>query len=110
MKNYEGHDIYCDLIIPRTVAVNIMKETARVIAFHHTKPYWPVHIVVTPKHHVASLLTLDNDLAVELLAVIKEIATQVQNEHGAVRILTNLGAYQDSKHLHFHISSGVLLQ
>jgi histidine triad (HIT) family protein len=27
-------------------------------------------------------------------------------EKGAVRVLTNLGRYQDSKHLHFHVYSG----
>jgi histidine triad (HIT) family protein len=27
-------------------------------------------------------------------------------EHGACRVLTNLGRYQESKHLHFHVNSG----
>jgi histidine triad (HIT) family protein len=27
-------------------------------------------------------------------------------EQGACRVLTNLGDYQDSKHLHWHIISG----
>jgi len=30
----------------------------------------------------------------------------VLDEHGACRVLTNLGKYQDSKHLHWHVSSG----
>ena len=34
------------------------------------------------------------------------IAGKVESEYGAARVLTNLGEYQDSKHLHFHISSG----
>jgi hypothetical protein len=34
------------------------------------------------------------------------VAAQVVREHGACRVLTNLGAYQDSKHLHFHVSAG----
>ena len=31
---------------------------------------------------------------------------QVTREHGACRVLTNLGRYQDSKHLHFHVNTG----
>ena len=43
------------------------------------------------------------------LDVIKEVARQVVAEHGACRVLTNLGAYQDSKHLHWHVSAGEVL-
>lgn len=106
--SYSGSDIYCDLIIPGKLEVKIVKETEHILAFHHTKPYWPVHIVVTPKQHIASLLELDPDspVAKELLPVIQEIARKVNETEGACRVLTNLGNYQDSKHLHVHVSSG----
>lgn len=109
MSTYEGNDIYCDLIIPRKIDIKLVKETDNVIAFHHTNPHWPVHIIVTPKKHVASLLEMSEesrDLASELFEVISEVARQVMDEEGACRIVTNLGKYQDSKHLHFHVSSG----
>jgi histidine triad (HIT) family protein len=109
MTAYKGSDIYCDLIIPRKVPIIIIKETKNVIAFHHTKPHWPVHIVVTCKQHVPSLLELKNGLAIEMLNVIKEVAKSVNSKEGASRILTNLGDYQDSKHLHVHICSGTPL-
>lgn len=79
------------------------------LAFHHTRPFWPAHIVVIPKRDINSLLTLeqsDNQLLIELFDAIKPIASQVVAEHGAARVLTHLGKYQDSKHLHFHINSG----
>lgn len=106
MTDYNGNDIYCDLIIPQKVPIEVIKETESVLAFYHTKPFWPLHIVVTPKQHVHSLLELDEELGKELLAVIKEIARKIKEEQGACRVLTNLGEYQDSKHLHIHISSG----
>ena len=37
-------------------------------------------------------------------------AAAVTAEHGACRVLTNLGRYQDSKHLHFHVNSGTPLR
>lgn len=107
MSEYVGSDIYCDLIIPRSIPIEVVRETENVLAYHHTKPRWPVHIVVTPKRHVDSLLTLGTDtIARELLEVVQEAAAKVTKEQGACRVLTNLGEYQDSKHLHIHVSSG----
>ena len=34
------------------------------------------------------------------------MAATVEADIGAARVLTHLGAYQDSKHLHVHVSSG----
>lgn len=108
MTDYTGTDIYCDLIIPRKIDIQVVKETDNILAFYHTKPYWPTHIVIIPKHHVDSFVTLDlkNSIATELLEAIQEIASSTTAKYGSSRILTNLGEYQDSKHLHFHISNG----
>lgn len=100
-------DFYCEEVLSHKTLVNILFETDRVLAYHHTQPFWPTHIVVIPKTHVGSLLTIeDNDLLLDLLEVVKRVAAQVVAEKGAARVLTNLGEYQDSKHLHFHVCSG----
>jgi histidine triad (HIT) family protein len=99
-------DFYCDEVFSGKTQVEKVHETERVLAYHHTRPFWPVHIVVVPKQHVDSLLTVENDLLIELMDVAKKVAAMVLGEHGAVRVLTNLGEYQDSKHLHFHVLSG----
>lgn len=102
-------DFYCDEVLSGKTEVNKVLETENVLAYYHTKPYWPVHIVAIPKKHIPSLITLeesDNELLIELLGVIKKVATMVTEEHGACRVITNLGEYQDSKHLHWHIVSG----
>lgn len=106
MTEYTGNDIYCDVIIPRKVDIKIVKETENILAFHHTKPSWPVHVVVTPKIHVASLVELEGELASELFTVLKDVVREVQFERGAAKVVTNLGDYQDSKHLHIHVVSG----
>jgi histidine triad (HIT) family protein len=106
-------DFYCDEVLSGKTEVRKVFETADVLAYHHTRPYWETHIVVIPKRHVASLLALeetDNALLLELFDVIKRVADQVVAEHGAARVLTNLGDYQDSKHLHFHVNSGTALK
>ena len=100
-------DFYCEEVLSGRTPVEKVFETDTVLAYHHTRPFWPVHIVVIPKTHVGSLLTIDdNALLIELMDVVKAVAAKVVDEHGAARVLTNLGRYQDSKHLHFHVLSG----
>jgi len=100
-------DFYCEEVLSGKTVVNRIAETANVLAYHHTRPFWETHIVVIPKIHVESLSTIDdNDLIIELLDVVKKVAAAVVAEKGAARVLTNLGEYQDSKHLHFHVNSG----
>jgi histidine triad (HIT) family protein len=103
------NDFYCDEVLSGRTPVQRVVETVRVLAFHHTRPFYPVHIVVIPKHHIESLLTLgdeDGQLLLELLEVVQQVASRVVGEHGACRVITNLGEYQDSKHLHWHVAAG----
>ena len=79
------------------------------MAYHHTRPFWSVHVVVVPCRHIPSLIDpagIDEALVRELLGVVQQVATEVERDHGAAAVLTNVGAYQDSKHLHIHVSSG----
>lgn len=106
---YTGNDFYCDVALKDPSALDVEFENEHILAFHHTKPHWPVHIVVVPKKHVPSFTengAEDKEAISEVINVVKTIAQKVEKEKGAARILTNLGAYQDSKHLHFHVNSG----
>ena len=102
-------DFYCDEVLSGRTQVEVVEETELVLAYHHTRPFWPVHIVVIPKQHIPSLVDFGGaheSLLIELMAVVRRVAARVLEEHGAARVLTNLGRYQDSKHLHFHVNSG----
>lgn len=104
-----SEDFYCEQVLSGATAVEKVLETENVLAFHHTKPFYESHIVVIPKKHILSLLTLekqDENLFLELFEVIKKVAAHLTKEKGAARVLTNLGKYQESKHLHFHVISG----
>lgn len=109
IDGYDGNDFYCDVALPNISALDVVHDGEGVLAFHHTRPFWPVHIVVVPKRHVPSLTDAqgaDDALVRELLAVVRDVARAVEAAHGAARVLTNLGTYQDSKHLHVHVSTG----
>jgi histidine triad (HIT) family protein len=99
-------DFYCEEVLSGRTEVERVLETDNVLAYHHTRPFWETHIVVIPKTHVDNLLTVSNELLVELMDVVQTVAASLLRDKGAARVLTNLGEYQDSKHLHFHVNSG----
>ena len=102
-------DFYCDEVLSGRLSVDVVAETPRVLAFRHTRPAYPVHIVVIPKQHIASLVDFapgDDSLLLELIGVVRTVASQILNQYGACRVVTNLGGYQESKHLHWHVISG----
>ena len=108
-EGYDGDDFYCDVAIPNSGSLRVEYEDEWVLAFHHTKPYWKNHVVVVPKRHIHSLTTVgpeDRDQVTRLLAVVQDIARQVELRDGEAAVLTNLGRYQDSQHLHVHVHSG----
>lgn len=74
-------DFYCEEVLSGKTAVKKVMETENVLAYHHTNPYYPVHIVAIPKKHIPSLLSLeeeDDALLLELFSVIKTVAAQVR--------------------------------
>jgi histidine triad (HIT) family protein len=106
-------DFYCDQVLNGKMKVRIYFENDQVFAFHHSNPLWEHHIVLLPKKHVESLLALgeeDNELLLELMRTAKLIAEDLMARFGAARVYTNLGDYQSSKHLHWHIGSGKQLR
>jgi histidine triad (HIT) family protein len=106
---YDGDDFYCDIAIPDPGALDVVYQDDLVLAFHHTRPFWATHIVVVPKRHIGSLITLtaaDGEVARRLFEVVQSIAADTVQRTGAAAVLTNVGDYQDSKHLHIHVHSG----
>jgi histidine triad (HIT) family protein len=102
-------DFYCDEALSGRTPVRVIEQNEHVLAFEHTRPFWPVHVVVVPRRHVPSLVDLGGEpesLLAEVLAVVRRVAERMTREHGACRVLTSLGRYQDSKHLHFHVCVG----
>ncbi|MBD0688357.1 HIT family hydrolase [Streptomyces sp. CBMA123] len=99
-------DFYCNEALNGRAPVKVVEETDTVLAFKHTKPSYPVHIVVVPKQHIPSLVDLGDgteELLADVLRVVRKVATKVREEYGAACVVTNEGAYQESKHMHWHV-------
>ena len=106
---YAGDDFYCDVALPHVADLDVVHEDDQVLAYHHTRPFWPTHVVVVPKRHLGSLTTITTEDEADvraLLTVVQRVARQIETREGAAGVLTNLGRYQDSKHLHVHVFSG----
>lgn len=85
-------------------------EDEKVFAFCDIQPQAPVHILIVPKEHIASLdeVTAQNaDTVAAILTAIPKIAAQAELTNG-YRVLTNVGedGCQSVHHLHFHLLGG----
>ena len=106
---YDGTAFYCDVAITSPQLLDVVHHSEQVLAFHPPRPFWRHHVVVVPTRHIASFTAVtaaDEPVVRELLAVVQQVARRVEQEHGEAAVLTNLGRYQDSKHLHVHVHAG----
>ena len=88
-------------------------ENEYVYAFKDINPNAPVHVLVVPKTHVASVDEINEDnvsLASEVIKAIPVIAKICGLTNG-YRVVTNVGddGCQSVKHMHFHILGGTKL-
>lgn len=84
-----------------------LHETATLIAFHHPRPSYPVHVLLVPRRPIGSMKELDADDApfmVDLFATVRLLVDQLHLE--GYRLICNGGAYQDVSYLHFHLIAG----
>ncbi len=101
-------DFYCDEALSGRTPVKKLYESDQVLAFYHTRPSYVVHIVIIPKKHILDLPSLNDDeltIVSEILKVARDLSRTLDKSQG-IRLLTNIGQYQDTPHLHFHLISG----
>jgi len=86
-------------------------EDEQVLAFKDINPAAPVHVLVIPKRHIASLAHVeegDRDLLGTLLVKFKEIAASLGLDQRGYRLVVNAGedGGQTVGHIHFHLLGG----
>lgn len=98
--------IFC-MIASKEIPSNVVYEDDKIIAFHDLEPQAPVHVLIIPKKHIASLdaVSAENQELLGYLAVkVKDIAAELGLENG-YRLVSNCGedGLQTVQHLHFHL-------
>lgn len=102
--------IFCK-IIKGEIPSDKVYEDAKVLAFRDINPEAPVHIVIIPKKHIASLNEVvkeDLEIISHILLVAKNIATENGIAEAGYRLVNNCGidGGQTVSHLHFHLLGG----
>ena len=101
--------IFCALA-NKEIPTNVVYEDDTVFAFNDMEPQAPVHILIIPKKHIASIDEIDETNSA-VVAHIFEVAAKIAREKGlsgGYRVVSNCGedAGQSVKHLHFHLLGG----
>ncbi|MFN8076120.1 MAG: histidine triad nucleotide-binding protein [Kineosporiaceae bacterium] len=91
------------------IPAEVVREGQRVTAFRDLNPQAPVHVLVIPKDHhatVADLAEADPEALAELVAVGAEVAGAEAD--GSFRLVFNTGeaAGQTVHHVHGHVLAG----
>lgn len=105
--------LFCS-IINGDIPSKKVYEDEYVYAFCDIAPQSPVHILVVPKSHIASVDSVNAQNS-ECVAKIFEVIPKIAKQAGLVdgyRVVSNCGehACQSVKHLHFHILGGKQLE
>lgn len=106
--------IFCK-IIKGDIPSKKVYEDDLALAFHDISPIAPVHVLVIPKKHIASVLDIaeeDKELVGYLHQVIGKVAKETGVAETGFRIISNTGTHgqQTVPHLHYHVIGGRQLE
>jgi len=101
--------IFCKIVDGKIPSKKVFEDDD-VLAFHDISPLAPVHFMIIPKKHIASLAEAAPEDA-PVLGKILSIAGRLAREQGSpegFRTIVNTGKIgrQDVYHLHVHIIGG----
>lgn len=101
------------MIVDGSIPSSKVYEDDKILAFNDINPQAPVHVVVIPKKHIASMDEINESNCEEvgyIFSKIPMIAEKAGITNG-YRVISNCGAdaCQSVKHLHFHILGGAQL-
>jgi histidine triad (HIT) family protein len=104
-----GDDCLFCRIVRREIPASLVFEDEDVVAFRDINPQAPVHVVIIPRQHVASLNDADD---AALIGGLSLAAAKIARAEGVAEsgyrtvINTNRDAGQTVFHLHLHLLGG----
>ena len=109
MQATDPNCIFCKLVRGEIPCKKVF-EDADVLAFHDIQPVAPVHFMLVPKKHVATMYDLTPDDA-PVMGKIMTLAGRLARELGAgdgFRTIVNTGRVgrQEVQHVHVHVIGG----
>ena len=101
--------IFCKIVEGKIPSRKVYEDES-VLAFHDIHPVTPVHFLIIPKEHVASLASVDERHA-GVLGHMMHLAPRLAKEQGSddgFRLIVNTGRVgrQEVDHIHLHVLGG----
>lgn len=105
--------IFCK-IINKEIPAKVAYEDDNVVAFHDINPQAPIHLLIVPKKHIASVMEIDDEenlLLGDIILTAQNLARENNLDKKGFRIVVNTGEEggQTVNHLHFHLLGGRFL-
>ena len=102
--------LFCKIIKGEIPSTKVYEDDF-VLGFRDINPAAPIHILVIPKKHIASLAEIkeeDKEYVWKIHEAIKKISEQENFKNDGYRVIVNCGkdAGQEVMHLHYHILAG----
>jgi histidine triad (HIT) family protein len=113
MSATDENCLFCKIIAGKIPSMKVYEDDG-IYAFHDIHPWAPVHFLMVPKVHIASMAHLGPE-HVELMGRMMTLAPKLALENGCrpypeggFRIVANTGAEggQEVHHLHWHVMGG----
>jgi histidine triad (HIT) family protein len=107
-----AHDpscIFCRIVAGEIPSRKVVEDD-EMLVFHDIAPWAPVHVLMIPKAHIATLYDIDSSHAA-LLGRMLALAPKVMRDLGVTngfRTLINTGqdGLQEVQHVHMHVMGG----
>lgn len=105
--------LFCKIVAGK-IPSRVVYQDEEIFVFHDINPWAPVHFLMIPKRHIASMAQIGPEHAAllgRMMALVPQLALQEgcnPYPDGGFRILSNTGAEgrQEVPHLHIHVMGG----
>jgi histidine triad (HIT) family protein len=101
--------IFCK-IVNKEIPADVVYEDDQVLAFNDIAPQAPIHVIIIPKEHFDSILSVQagNDIICHMHTVANRIALKLGIAKTGFRLVNNCGrdGNQTVPHLHYHFLGG----
>lgn len=105
--------VFCK-IIKGDIPSEKVYEDEDILAFKDINPAAPIHVLIIPKKHIATLMEVtqeDSELMAKILQTVQKVAKIMGVEEKGFRLIANCGpdSGQEVMHIHFHLLAGKVM-
>ncbi len=105
--------VFCQIVTGK-LSAHVWYEDEWVMAFNDINPVAPVHVLIVPKKHIATVNEVaeeDVDMMGRLFTAAAEVARRVGVAEDGYRLTVNVGknGRQEIMHVHMHLMGGMKL-